>query len=175
MYKDILCTDEQVKRSPANAVCLGIALVEDDVPTDSVGRFHLDGHRHTRGGRPEFRFFFRDQRPRLPVYRDGQLSFARWGNGRGQSRFLPRSGWTWLATVKEGGWRNLDAREVEVPVSYGYDGRGVWFHVQRGLRGLLVPDERGYAVAYLICEPPSHYYKNMTGSTRMPLLIGQTI
>jgi hypothetical protein len=29
---------------------------------------------------------------RVPVWRDGRLQIVRWGNGRGQSRFLPRSG-----------------------------------------------------------------------------------
>jgi hypothetical protein len=40
-----------------------------------------------------------------------------------------------------------------------------------GIRGLLVPDERGLAVAYMVCEPASHYYRVMTGSDRMPVLI----
>ena len=31
-------------------------------------------------------------------------------------------------------------------------GRGVWFRIRQGIRGLLVPDERGIAVAYMICE-----------------------
>jgi hypothetical protein len=47
--------------------------------------------------------------------------------------------------------------------------------VERGIRGLLVPDERGAAVVYMICEPSSPYYRNMTGSTRMPVLIDQRI
>jgi hypothetical protein len=38
-----------------------------------------------------------------------------------------------------------------------------------------VPHERGCAVAYLICEPASHDYQVMTGSPRMPVLIGQRI
>ena len=56
-----------------------------------------------------------------------------------------------------------------------WDGRGVWFKVQVGVRGLLVPDERGRAVAYVICEPSSHYYRVMTGSERMPVFIDQRI
>jgi hypothetical protein len=38
-----------------------------------------------------------------------------------------------------------------------------------------VPDERGKSVAYVICEPSSHYYRVMTGADRMPLLIDQRI
>jgi hypothetical protein len=38
-----------------------------------------------------------------------------------------------------------------------------------------VPDERGAAVGYMICEPSSHHYRIMTGSTRMPVFIDQKI
>jgi hypothetical protein len=47
--------------------------------------------------------------------------------------------------------------------------------IERGIRGLLVPDERGIGVVYVICEPASHYYRNMAGSARMPVLIGDPI
>ena len=40
---------------------------------------------------------------------------------------------------------------------------------------MLVPDERGIAVAYMICEPASHYYQVMTRSSRMPVLIEEKI
>lgn len=53
--------------------------------------------------------------------------------------------------------------------------RGVWFSVREGMRGLLVPDERGCAVAYMICESASHYYHVMTRSSRMPVLIEERI
>ena len=63
---------------------------------------------------------------------------------------------------------------MPVPASYGLDGRGVWYLIRQGVRGLLVPDEWGCAVAYLICEPSTHYYQVMTGSRRMPVLIDQS-
>jgi hypothetical protein len=47
--------------------------------------------------------------------------------------------------------------------------------VERGVRRLLVPDGRGAAVVYMICEPSSRYYRVMTGSTRMPVFIAQKI
>jgi hypothetical protein len=40
---------------------------------------------------------------------------------------------------------------------------------------LLVPDERGAAACYVTCEPSSHYYRVITGSDRMPVLIEQRI
>jgi hypothetical protein len=178
MYEDILCTNGQVKPGGRiTAVCLGVALAGSEVPTEMVGRCGLRRHRHERQGQPEYRFLWRDRRPRLPVLRDGRLFFARWGNGRGQSRHLPWTGWTWLETVQGGGWRHLDPPPVpvDIPASFGLERRGVWYHIEVGIRGLLVPDERGLAVCYMLCEPASHYYQVMTGSPRMPVLIGQRI
>ena len=147
-----------------------------DVPTEMIGRCGLARHLHHRGGvRPEYRFFYRVRRPRIPVMRDGHLFFPRWGNGRGQSRYLPRTGWTWLESVREGHWRGTDAIRITIPASYAIDGRGVWYKVDVGIRGLLLPDERGNAVAYMICEPSTYYYRIMTGSSRMPVLIDQRI
>jgi hypothetical protein len=130
---------------------------------------------HMRGERPEYRFLWRDARPQLPVISDGRLILARWGNGRRQSRILPSTGWTWLASLRDGSWTGIDAAEVVIPATYGLDGRGVWFLIQVGIGGLLVPDENGKAVVYVIAEPASHYYEVMTGERRMPVLIGQRI
>ncbi len=59
------------------------------------------------------------------------------------------------------------------------NGRGrsrvVWSRVKQGIRGLIVPDERGAAVSNVVGEPPSHHDRIMTGSGRMPVLIGQRI
>jgi hypothetical protein len=38
---------------------------------------------------------------------------------------------------------------------------------------VLVPDEVGRAVCYVICQPASNYYRNMTGGSWMPVLIGE--
>ena len=155
-------------------MCVGIALAWSEMPTELIGRHGLERRVHERGGEREVRFLYRDRRPRLPVWRDGQLQIVRWGNARGESRFLPRTGWTWLSTIQEGYWRNLDPIPVDIPATVGLE-RGVWFRVRQGIRGLLVPDERGNAVAYMICEPASHYYKVMTRSDRMPVLIEERI
>jgi hypothetical protein len=138
----------------------------------------LEGHpglprrAYRRGERVEYRFLCTDRRPCLPIVRDGRLFLARWGNTRGQSRFLPRTNWTWLETVRRGGWQGSGAEMVEIPATFGLE-RGRWFRVTQGIRGLLVPDERGWAVAYMICEPSSHYYKVMTRAERMPAFIDQ--
>jgi hypothetical protein len=155
-------------------MCDGIALARSELPTELIGRHGLDRLSYTRGGEPEFRFLHRHERPQLPIWRDGQLQVARWGNGLGQSRFLPRSGWTWQTSIDDGDWRNLDAVLVDIPASLALD-TGVWYRVRQGLRGLVVADERGIAVVYVICEPASHYYSIMTRNSRMPVFIMERI
>jgi hypothetical protein len=141
-----------------------------------VGRCGLGRHLHLRGGvAPEYRFLYRARRPRIPDFRNGELFFPRWGNGRRQSRTLPRTGWTWLETVRGGGWRRRGAIPVDIPARFVLDGRWAWIVARQSVRGLLAPDEDGHAVAYVICEPASHYYHVMTGMDRMPVFIGERI
>ena len=157
-------------------MCLGIALAGSEIPTELTGNAAMARRLHMRGERPEYRFLWRDARPQLPVISDGRLILARWGNGRRQSRALAArpAGRGWLR-LRDGSWTGIDAAEVVIPATYGLDGRGVWFLIQVGIRGLLVPDENGKAVVYVIAEPASHYYQVMTGERRMPVLIGQRI
>jgi hypothetical protein len=63
---------------------------------------------------------------------------------------------------------------VDVPAALGLDG-GVWYVIRQGVRGVLVRDEGGVERVYLVCEPASHYYRVMTRSDWMPLLIGERI
>ena len=153
-------------------MCLAVALVGSEVPTEIAAGL---GHRlYQRGAMPEYRWYFRDRKPRLPILRDGQFSTARWGNGRGQSRLLPRRGWTTAIELKGGLFAGLTPIAVEIRASYALDGRGGWYPVFRGIRGVMVPDEHGWAVVYMLTTTSSHYYRNMTGSDRMPVFIGQT-
>jgi hypothetical protein len=43
------------------------------------------------------------------------------------------------------------------------------------MHGLMVADEQGRDVVYMICEPATHYYRVMTRSSRMPALIDEQI
>jgi hypothetical protein len=98
-------------------MCAGIALAWSELPTELIGRHGLHRRVYDRGGEREVRFLFRDRDPRLPIWRDGRLQVVRWGNGRGQSRYLPRTGWTWLETVQRGGWRGLRPLPVDIPAT----------------------------------------------------------
>jgi hypothetical protein len=151
-------------------MCTGISLGWSYVPTElKAGLKRRVFHRERRR---EVWFLYDDRDPRIPIRRDGQLQFVRWGNGRGQSRFLPRTGWTWQSTVDSGHWSHIGGLLVEIPATFALD-RGVWVHVKQGIRGLLVPDEKGMAVCYVVCEASSHYYQIMTRNDRMPIFINQ--
>lgn len=156
-------------------MCNGIALAWSELPREMIGRHQLRRRAHKRvGGEFELRFFYEDRFPKLPIRRDGRLQLARWGNGRGQSRTLPRTGWTWAASLEQGLWRDLEPIRVVIPATLAQE-KGVWYPVRQGIRGLLVPDERGMAVAYILCRPATSYYQMMTRSDRMPILVEEKI
>ena len=151
-----------------------IAISYGTLPLDLIRRHGLGRLLHDRGGEKELRFQYRARDPILPAWHEGRFVMARWGCRRGESRVLPCTGWARLATVEAGVWAGWEAEPVEVPASLGFDG-GVWYAVRQGLRGVLVSDERGAAHVYPLCEPASHYYRVMTRSEWMPVLIGERI
>lgn len=150
----------------------GIALAVSEMPLALIERHRL--RRHERGGEQELRFLYRDRQPTLPVWHGGQLRLAPWGCRRGESRVLPCTGWTRRITVEAGRWAGWDAEAVDVPATVALD-NGVWYAIRQGVRGVLVHDERGVPRVYVVCEPASHYYRVMTRSDWMPLLIGERI
>jgi hypothetical protein len=155
-------------------MCTGIALAYSELPLYVIERHGLNKRVHERGGEPEVRFLYRAADRVLPVWHEGQLQVVRWGSRRNQTKVLPCTGWTWLAAVEEGRWATWEGVEVVVPATMGLE-NGVWFRIRQGIRGVLVCDEKGEAVVYLMVEPASHYYKTMTKSVRMPVLIGERI
>jgi hypothetical protein len=155
-------------------VLTAVALPYYTLPLSLIERHGLDGLAHARGGERELQFHFGYAVALLPVWHEGQLRVVRWGCRRGESRYLPVGGWTKLATVEGGYWRECGAEPVDVPAALAFDG-GIWYAIRQGLRGVLAQDERGEARAYLVCEPASHYYAIMTRSAWMPVLIGERI
>ncbi|WP_145269728.1 hypothetical protein [Tautonia plasticadhaerens] len=142
------------------------------MPTELVGRPEL--RRRAFGGEspPEYRFALADPRPRIPIRRDGTIQFARWGNFDGRSRRLPRTALARLSGVQAGEWARFGAVPVEIAASF-WAHNGAWVFVREGIRGVLAPDEQGWAVCFVVCEPSTNYYKNMTGGAWMPVLIDQ--
>ena len=155
-------------------MCTGVALVRSEVPLELAGGDALAGRVYERGGEPEVRFLYAHRPRLLPVWHEGRFLLARWGNRRDQSRHLPLTGWTWRETVESGGWAPWAPEPVVIPANFGLE-KGVWFRIRQGIRGLLVSDENGEPVAYMICEPATRYYRVMTRSDRMPALIDEVI
>ena len=91
----------------------GVALSWNSLPLELLEQPDLQRRVHERGGEREIQFLFRDQERILPVWHEGQLRLVAWGNRRGQSRHLPCTGWTWLATVESGMWVNYGAQPIE--------------------------------------------------------------
>ena len=129
---------------------------------------------HERGGEREPQFHLRAAVPLLPAWHEGRLRIIRWGERRGGFRHLPRRRVDETGDGGVGQLVGVRAEAVDVPAALALDG-GVWFVVRQGLRGVLVPDERGGARVYVICEPASHYYAVMTRSSWMLVLIGERI
>ena len=141
-------------------MCSGIALALSELPAGFVEQHGLQGRVHERGGEPEVRFLFRAAERLLPVWLCGQLRLARWGCRRGDKTALPLTGWAWQETVDNGWWGLVGAEPVDVPATMAVE-NGIWYAVRQGLRGLLVRDEAGRDVVYLVCEPASPYYRVM--------------
>jgi hypothetical protein len=152
----------------------GVALAASEVPVELIERHGLSRREHDRGGEREYQFLLRDRERTLPVWLDGQLQILRWGNQRRQSRRLPVTAWTRRATLEAGGWGAVEVRPVVIPATVGLD-RGVWFQVREGVLGVVVADEWGEEVVYVLVEPATHYYQVMTRSEWMPSLVGELI
>jgi hypothetical protein len=155
---------------------LGVAFPCAEVPDRLVERHRalFANRRYTRGqGEAEYRFHYHEWFPCLPVWHDGQLLLARWGNGTGLSARLPRSGWTWQESLAEK-WSHVERAAVVIPARLGLMG-GVWYPIFEGVQGLLVADELGRSVVYVVVRPATHYYQVMTRSLWMPVLVNQTI
>jgi hypothetical protein len=142
----------------------GIALPLSDVSEVLIEQHGLQRLIHDRGGEREIQFLRRVRQPILPVWHDGQLRIVAWG-GQPPSR----CGLTWLRTLEAGDWQPYEPEAVDIPAAAGLE-RGVWFRIRQGVRGLLVDDR-----AFVLIEPSTHYYRVMTKSRRMPLLIGEQI
>lgn len=152
----------------------GIACAWSSLPLELLELPDIARRAYERGGEREVQFHYRDRVPLLPIWHEGRLRLASWGIRRRQSRVLPATGWTWRSSVEEGAWSNVGAEPVDVPATMAVE-NGVWFPIRQGIRALLVRDERGVERAFLIGEPASHYYRVMTRSDWMPVLIAERI
>lgn len=153
-------------------MCTAVAVAYGEFPLAFLEAHGLDTRVHRRGTAEEVRFSYQASDRVLPVWHRGEFRIVRWGGRSGSA--LPESGWTWQASVAAGKWADWHAEDVVILATSAYEG-GIWFRTRQGIRGVLVADEAGEPAVYMMIEPASHYYRNMTKAAHMPVLIGERI
>ena len=154
-------------------MCAAVAVLWSEIPLELIECHGLVRRAYERRGEREIRFYYRDPEPLLPVVHRGQVVLAKWGS-RDRRSSLPSTGWTWRQSVLDGKWGRWNAEACLIPATFGWE-NGVWFAVRQGMEGVVVKDEAGQLVAYVVCEPPTHYFSVMCRTERMPRLVGQVI
>ena len=148
----------------------GLALVLSELPAEIVRRHPervYDG-----GGHAEWQFHWWQTPALLPVQWQGTFRILPWGCKDRRSR-LPQGGWISLAQVEAGALAAARPDEVVIPANLGYH-RGVWFLVEQGFRGVVLQTGPHGPVVYMLTEPSTNYFRDMTEqSEMMPILVNQ--
>ena len=92
---------------------------------------------------------------------------------KGQERQFPWKGFCQVEGLKKGAWQELKPKLVKVKVTRGQS-NGVHFQIRQGVYALFLDHPKGKGL-YILTQPSTHYYRTMTGATRMPILINQVI
>jgi hypothetical protein len=154
-------------------MCTGIAIAVSELPVELVRRHRLLERVYARAGVEEFQFHWWQVPTLLPVRREGKLELLPWGSKLRRGP-LPYGGWVSLEHVESGLFANAHPEEVVIPANLGHQ-KGTWFLVVEGIKGVVV-EARGGPVVYMLTEPASTYYRNMTEqSPIMPLFVNQVI
>lgn len=120
----------------------------------------------------EVRVAFNDKITFLPVVYSGSNQLFVWGN-KDKSKKLPRTGFCRFESLESGKWQWLNPVNVKILAATALV-NGVWFQVREGIDGVIV-EYSGLKACYILTKPSTHYFKIMTGSDRMPVLINQII
>ncbi len=153
-------------------MCTGISLTVSELPASLADG--LAAHRYSREGREEFQFHWWQVPALLPVRWDGSLRLLRWGSRERRSS-LPYGGWISRDQIAAGVVAGTRADEAVIPANLGYH-RGTWFVIDDGIRAIVLPELPGGPVVYMLTEPATNYYRNMTGqSPFMPVFVDQII
>ncbi|HSQ56633.1 MAG TPA: hypothetical protein VLM40_12895, partial [Gemmata sp.] len=124
-------------------------------------------------GREEFQFHWWQVPTLIPVRREGKFEILPWGS-KSRRGPLPYGGWVSLDHLAEGILGGATTEEVVIPANLGFQ-KGTWFLIAEGIRGIAI-ESRGGPVVYMLTEPASNYYRNMTEqSPAMPVFVNQVI
>jgi len=154
-------------------MCTAIAIAPSELPVALVRQNRISDRSHARDGREEFQFHWWQIPTVLPVRRDGRLEILPWGS-KSRRGPLPYGGWLSLEQVAAGLLASAHPEEVVIPANLGHQ-KGTWFVINEGIRGVVI-ETRGGRVVYMLTEPASNYYRNMTEqSPMMPIFVNQVI
>ncbi len=154
-------------------MCTAIALARSELPCELVLKHRLGERVHERAGLAEIRFQWWQVPTLLPVRRDGRLELVPWGS-KSRRGPLPYGGWVDRELVADGLFANSCTEEVVIPANLGHQ-KGTWFLIVEGIKGIVVQSRFG-PVVYILTEPASNYYRNMTEqSPMMPVFVNQVI
>ena len=154
-------------------MCVAIAITTSELPVTLVAQHRLAERVYEREGRQEYQFHWWQTPAILPVRREGKLEIVIWGSKSRRSP-LPYGGWLSLADIGAGVLANSSAEEVVIPANLGLQ-KGTWFVINEGIRGLIIM-VRGTPIVYMLMEPATNYYRNMTEqSPTMPVFVDQVI
>ena len=150
----------------------GLALMLSELPNEVVTAY--PNRVYERLGQAEVQFHWWHTPALLPVRWRGEFRLLPWGCKDRRSR-LPQGGWISVAQVETGSLAAARPEEVIIPANLGHH-RGVWFLVEEGFRGVVLPTGPRGPVVYLLTEPATNYWRNMTvQSDTMPVLVNQVI
>lgn len=138
-------------------MCIAIEFNKYEIPLREHHKFRIDGELA--------RVSIVDSSPLLAVKGFGGNRVVSWGNSK---LFHCRK-----ESLVAGKWRYLKPESVEI-IANRAQTHGIWFQVKEGIRGVLINTPLGEE-CYILTEPATHYFKTMTGSDRMPVLVGQII
>lgn len=152
-------------------MCGGIAFDIDEISEGELLNFFLPDElaAFQRLGRAES--FFWAKRPVLPVKtspKAGAIHLLDWGN-REKGTDFPRTGWAKWESFQEGKWNHLHPEKVLIPAISGCE-KKVWFEISDPIAGIIA-ERDGLRRAYMITEPASDEYRNLTGHDRMPKFV----
>lgn len=91
----------------------------------------------------------------------------------GEVKVFPWKGFCTAEAIKKGEWQNRRPKLVKLPVSRGRS-NGVYFSIRQGVYAIYIQGKSSGEL-YVLTQPSTHYYKTMTGASRMPVLINQII
>lgn len=155
-------------------MCTGLAIAVTELPLSIRDDKRLTDRVYKRTEREEVQFHWWQNPTLIPVQWNGHLHLVRWGS-KYRRGVLPYGGWITTEDLDHGVFQAVHAEDVMIPANLGFC-RGTWFLIIEGIKGILIRDADGTPVVYMLTQPSTNYYKNMTEQEpMMPALVGQVI